>query len=442
MKVQPGTRGGKRGSRPEGARGGALADLQDRVLDVARRLDWAGYSKHDALNAPWLEKVAGGFRLSRLLAIQLVMRSPLHVRPWLGVARARNPKGIALFSRALLSRTRLLEDEDAAREAEALLDWLLEHPAGGFEDLSWGYPYPWQDVGFFAPRGFPNRVVTANVVEALLDGYETLGRERYLDAAGGAVRFLVEAPRTLYEDADRRCVSYVPSGEVTWIVMDVSALAGAAAARYAAFRGDEALLDEAGRLVRYVASKQTDEGAWYYSDPPEDSHITHDNYHTGVILDAILSYERAAGGGEFAEAYRRGLEFYRRRLFEPGGAPRFMSDRRYPYDVHGAAQGVLTFSRASAAPGDGRGRGAGSGGAAEAVPAAGVDQDEAREMATRVLRWTLEHLYDPETGWFDYQKRRFFRTRVRLLRWCQAWMAHALGVYMEAVGASHEGGAP
>ena len=45
-----------------------------------------------------------------------------------------------------------------------------------------------------------------------------------------------------------------------------------------------------GRLVRYVVSKQTDEGAWFYAEPPSASHITHDNYHTGFILDAILVY--------------------------------------------------------------------------------------------------------------------------------------------------------
>ena len=37
------------------------------------------------------------------------------------------------------------------------------HPSTGFDGLCWGYPYPWQDVGFFAPRHFPNRVVTSFV---------------------------------------------------------------------------------------------------------------------------------------------------------------------------------------------------------------------------------------------------------------------------------------
>jgi len=411
MTTQPAMSASPGGSARRGGAGSAsrdsLRDLQARVLEAARHLDWAGYSKHDALNAPWLEAVAGKSRLLRLAAIQLVMRCPVHVRPWIGVRPARDPKGLALFSRALLFRVRALGEAGAGAEARRLLDWLLEHPAPGFEPLAWGYPYPWQDVGFFAPRFFPNRVVTSNVAQALMDGYETLGERRYLEAAGSVVRFLLEAPRTLFEDANRRCVSYVPSEEVNWIVMDVPALAGAAAARYATLTSDRRMMGEAARLIRYVASKQTAYGAWFYAEPPEASHITHDNYHTGIILDALLEYSGRSGSDEFMAVYRRGLDYYRDHLFDPDGAPRFMNHRRWPRDIHGAAQGVITFSLAQRATGHGG------------------------ETAARVLGWTLAEMWDPASGWFHYQKRRLGDIRIPLLRWGQAWMAYAVGVYLE-----------
>jgi hypothetical protein len=387
-----------------------IREVQRRVLDVGQAASWAGFSKNDALNDPWLEAAAGRSRLRRLAAIQLDMRSPIHIRPLIGVRQARDPKGLALFSRALLNRVRLFGDTEAAAEARALLDWLLEHPAPGFDLMSWGYPYPWQDVGFFAPRHFPNRIVTSNVAQALLDGYETLGEPRYLEAAGSVVRFLLEAPRTLHEDGTTRCVSYVPSEDVSWIVMDVSALAGAAAARWAALTDNQAAMTEAGRLVRYVASKQTPYGAWFYAEPPDASHITHDNYHTGIILDAILEYGVRSRTEEFIPAYRQGLDYYREHLFDPDGAPRFMNHRRWPRDIHGAAQGIISFSLAQTAIGQGA------------------------ETATRVLRWTLANMWDPKSAWFHYQKRRLGSLRIPLLRWGQAWMAHALGVYLEHCG--------
>jgi hypothetical protein len=384
--------------------------ILERVFETARGDDYEGYSKHDALNAVWLERLAGESRLRRLLATQVVTRCPLHVRPMLRVRKARNAKGISLFARALLARHRMTGADRDAREAGELLDWLLVNRSVEFEHHAWGYPYPWQDVGFFAPRNFPNRVVTSFVGQALLDGYETLGEPRYLEAASDAVTFLLNAPRTLYEDAGRRCVSYVPDDSVDWIVMDVSALAGALAARLGALQDDPELVAEGGRLIRYVVSKQTRAGAWYYAEPPSASHIKHDNYHTGFILDSILLYGQASERREFEEAYRRGVEFYERRLFEPDGAARFMSDQKYPVDIHGCAQGVLTFSLRQ------------------------KHQGEGLNVARRVLDWTIANMFDPDSGWFYYQKRRGFRTRIRELRWCQGWMAWALVSYLETRG--------
>jgi hypothetical protein len=385
-------------------------EVLEQVLDTARAEDFEGYSKHDALNAGWLEKLAGESKPRRLVATQLVMRSPVHVRPLLRVRKARNAKGISLFTRALLGRYRLTGNDSDAKEARELLDWLLVNRSTEFDGYAWGYPYPWQDAGFFAPRNFPNRVVTSFVGQALLDGYETLREPRYLEAAARVVRFLLNAPRTLYEDADRRCVSYVPDESVDWIVMDVSALAGALAARLGALQHDAELVAEGRRLVRYVVSKQTQDGAWYYAEPPSASHIKHDNYHTGFILDSILLYGQAADSQEFEEAYRRGVEFYERRLFEPDGAARFMSEQKYPVDIHGCAQGVLTFSLRQ------------------------KHQGEGLNVARRVLDWTIANMFDPDSGWFYYQKRRGFRTRIRELRWCQGWMSWALVSYLETVG--------
>jgi hypothetical protein len=389
---------------------GTVPDVLERVLQTARADDYAGYSKHDALNSPLLAHLAGDSKLRRLVATQVVTRSPVHIRPLLRVQKARNAKGLSLFARALLARHRLTGSADDAAEARELLDWLIAHPAPGFDGLCWGYPYPWQDQGFFAPRYLPNRVVTSFVGQAMLDAYETLQDARYLDAARLAVRFLLGAPKTLFEDEGRWCLSYVPDPGINWIVMDVSALSGALAARLGAITGDSQLITQGGRLVRYVVSKQTSEGAWFYADPPSASRITHDNYHTGFILDAIKQYGLSAGSSEFDSAYASGIEFYEQRLFEPSGAARFMSDRRYPIDIHGCAQGVMTFSLQQRYTGTGA------------------------ATATRVLSWTLANMWDPASGWFYYQRRRGYRTRIRELRWCQGWMSLALASYLENCG--------
>jgi hypothetical protein len=390
----------------ESTRRRAVAALE-ATLAYSRAAAYTGWSKHDALNSPWLEALLGGSRPGRLLATQAVTRAPVNLRPLLGVRRATNAKGIALFAQAYLERARGPGEQEDLAEACRLLDWLLAHPAEGHRGLSWGYPYPWQDVGFFAPRHSPNRVVTCWIGLAIASAARRTGEPRYLGALPAIADFLTGEPRVLHDSPSMKCYSYVPSDAVDWAVMDVPALVGAFLAEAGVLLGRDEQLAEAERLVRWVVDKQTAAGAWYYTHPPGDSHVKHDNYHTAIILDSLDRYRRASGDRQFEESYRAGLGFYREQLFSRGWAPRWMSHREYPHDVHGAASAVLCFVRAA-------------------------DSDARyRDAAVGVLRWALDRLYDPR-GYFYYQEGRFFRKRFCLMRWCNGWMSWALAAALRA----------
>ena len=120
--------------------------------------------------------------------------------------------------------------------------------------------------------------------------------------------------------------------------------------------------------MRYVINQQTDYHAWWYTDPPTDSRISHDNYHTGFILDALQRYMDATGDYQWQQNYDDGLKFYADKLFNDDGSPRWMHDVDFPHDIHGAAQGILTFSRHG-----------------EAYPG----------LAEKITRWTLDNMYHP-----------------------------------------------
>jgi hypothetical protein len=368
------------------------------VHDYSRVRGWKGHEKHDALNSPFLWALCGRFRVTRLLAIQGVMRSPLNLRPLLGVPAAHNPKGLALFARSMLDRaavSREVRDRDEADAILALLASLACTTPGGAR--AWGYLYPWQDLGFFAPTGTPNAVVSAFACEAFLDAWEDRPDPRWLACVADCVPFFLTGLRRLVDTPDELCLSYMPL-PMSMRVMDVSALVGAVLARYARHAGRPELAGDAARLARYVVNRQTPDGAWYYTDPPGDSPVRIDNYHTGFILDAIWRYMAASGDRSHEDAYRRGLRFYARHLFEGDGAPRWMSDARHPHDIHGAAQGILTFAR---------------------------HEDEYPGFADRVSNWALTHMYDP-AGRFYYQMTRRYTKRFTFMRWCNGWMARAL----------------
>jgi len=376
--------------------------ILEHVLESAKSRGYKGYSKFDALNSPMLSTFSMGNSWLRLLFIQAVKCCPFNIRPLLGVGKSVNPKGIALFAQAYLTLHELTGVTAYREEAERLLDWLLEHPSPGRRHLSWGYDFIWQSPLFLQDRYEPNVVVTIFAGEALVHGYRVTGEARYIEAARSAARFILEDVPVIYQGDDEMAIAYVLR-DVKAVVLNNNALAGAFLAKVRKETGGDDLRDAARRLMAYTVNCRTDYHAWYYTYPKEASPITHDNYHTGGILDALLEYREETGDVSFADVYTGGLDYYRKNLFEPDGAPRWMNDRRYPHDVHGAAQGIITFSKASR-----------------------YDRENLVH-AKKIASWAQQNLYRPATGDYAYRKGCLMTWNYSLMRWCNAWMARALG---------------
>lgn len=382
----------------------AVRQILDQTLAWSQEQDYREYTKHDALNSPLVSALFGHHRLTRILATQAVMRFPLNLRPLLGVPRSENPKGLGLWVMALFDCYQAFGDERYRVEAERLLErLLLLRSPGHWQGACWGYQYPWQDLGFFAPRATPNAVVTAFVCEAFLQGYRLTGKVEYLQIVESAADFFLRDLTVLKENDQELCLAYMPL-PMRMRVMDVSILIAAVLAQLQAINGNTQLEETARKLACYVVNRQTDEGAWFYTDPPEDSPVKVDNYHTGFILDALNRIMWALRSAVWQEPYRRGVAFYAKRLFNTDGSPRWMSDCDYPHDIHGAAQGILTFSQPDNYP---------------AYP----------DLAERIMGWTLTQMYNPQ-GRFYYQQNRLYTKKFTFLRWCNAWMCRALASYL------------
>jgi hypothetical protein len=377
--------------------------LLDQTLAWSKAQGYLEHTKHDALNSPVLWALFGHHRLTRILATQAVMRFPVNIRGVLGVPKSHNPKGLALFVMALLDAHAATRVPAYLDEARRLLGLLVElRSPGPWHGDCWGYQYPWQDLGFFAPRATPNAVVTSFVCEVLLQAYRVTGEIDYLKRAESASRFLLTDLQLLVDSPDEMCLGYMPL-PMRMRVMDVSILVAAVLAQLAALSGDGALRATALRLTRFVVARQTPAGAWFYTDPPEDSPVKIDNYHTGFILDGLERVMTALDIDDWREHHRRGLAFYAEHLFNADGSPRWMSDRDYPHDIHGAAQGILTFGR-------------------------GANRALYPELAVRIADWAVTRMYASE-GRFYYQETRFGVKKFTFMRWCNAWMCRALAQY-------------
>jgi len=394
----------------------AIEKALKNVIEYSKKSDYTGYNKYDALDSKLLSALSFGNKWIRLVFSQVVMRFPLNLRPLLFVPKTPNPKGYALFAMTYLNMYQADKNATHLHEAERLLQWLIENRSPHYPSSCWGYQYPWQDVGFFAKAHLPNRVVTYFVCTAFLDAYDLTGKKEYLDIVEDALKFMLEAPKVLYEDETMKCLSYVPDERINWIVMDVSALTGALVARFHSYKPDERLYHEATRLIRFVVDKQTEYGAWFYSHPAGDHSKMHDNYHTGYICDAILDYCRFTGNDEFMVNYHSGIKYYREYLFLENGLPRWMNNATYPIDVHGSAQGIISFLKAAQL------------------------KSEYADFAETIALWAIHNMQHQRKGWFYYQKTRLMKKPYTLMHWSNGWMARGLSelIRFDAVNKGRE----
>ncbi len=390
------------------------ADALDDVLAYAEARDYAGYSKFDALNSPLLNGLCLGIGPLKWACAQAVYRFPVNIRPLVGVRKGRNAKGIGLFALAYLLRSRVFEEqaESAIAKACDLLDWLRRHQASGYHGPCWGYNHPWPNFRFSVPTNSPNLVVTGNVIIAFLETYEQLGDDRFLEIARDSIDFIRHDLNTIIDERNHRAISYVPDSK--WIVLNNQGLAAVLMAWVAKHTDDSDLREMARRHIQFLADQQTDAGAWFYAYPSNSSPVTHDNYHTGNVLDWLLLYRVLTGDESFEANFDRGLRFYRDNLFLADGAPKHRHNVTKPHDIHGSAQGVVTFCRA----------------AMHGYPK--YIQD-----AERALNWALDNLRAPD-GHFYYQRSRFGLNRTSLMRWNQAWMSVALAYMLLAKKTIHE----
>jgi rhamnogalacturonyl hydrolase YesR len=328
------------------------------------------------------------------------------------VEQVRNQKGIALFAKAYLHLYEYTGEAIYLEEAEKLLQWLLQNPSPGRKNLCWGYSFLWQSVPpFCQDRNEPNIVVTCFAGEAFVKAYEITQKPVYLDALNSLARFITEDLKVLHETDEERAIAYILT-EVDSIAVNVQSMSAGLLAKIARLNGNTHLTAIARKQIAFVARAATPEHAWPYALPLPGTrpiHIDyHDNFHTGGLLDNMLDYMEASGDTAFMEVYLKGLTYYESKMFQPDGAPWWTDKRRFPYDIHCCAQGILTFAKAARY------------------------RPELRREAEKVAQWTINNMYRPEKHDFIYRISRWYKWDYSLVRWCNGWMTKAFSELLTA----------
>jgi hypothetical protein len=368
----------------------------DKLKAYVERENFQGFDPYDALNCPIFGALSFNKKALRMAFIQFMKKLPINIRPFLGIRKDYNPKGIGLFLWSYAKLYKLTANTELLKKIDFFLDLLETLKSKSYSGNCWGYNFDWQSRAFFLPKFTPTIVNSSFVGHALIDTYQFTAKERALEMALPISAFILR-DLNRKEDARGICFSYSPLDESS--VHNANLLGASLLIRLYKFLHDEELKDAALASLAYSMSYQREDGSWYYAETDYQRWI--DSFHTGFNLQSILYFLEEGYGLEYKDTFRMGVRFYAENFFFDDGAPKYYHDKTYPLDIHSGAQAVVLFSRI--------------GGYAS--------------LKQEILQWMLKTMQDQE-GFFYYQKNRFFINKIPYMRWAQAWALHALTSFM------------
>jgi len=382
----------------------ALVQLERYV----RERDCSGYDPYDALNSNIFGKCSN--KWIRTAVTQLFVRSPINFRAILKTPKGKNPKGIGIFLRVYckLYEMSLFDKSNLCNILEELANWLIKNSSHDYSGYCWGYNFDWQSANQYLKKGEPTVVNTSFISNAILDLYDITQNKEYLEIAISSCDFILK-DLNITERPEGICFSYTPFDEN--LCHNANLLGAELLSRVYSITGEETLLKYAKKAFDFTLYHQNPDGSWDYSiDPRTGKGRKQIDFHQGFILDSIFSFIKYTkpSDDKYMKSLLKGAEFYKNEQFLPDGRCKYRWPKLYPIDIHNQAQGIITFSKLS-----------------EIKP-------EYLEFAKTIAKWTIKNMQD-ESGYFYYQKHRFYMNKIPYMRWGQAWMMLALASLVEAM---------
>jgi len=366
----------------------------DGVLRWVETRHYKGYEPADGNASPLHVLTCGNTFLQRILQ-QLVLRSPINIRPWIGIYPMESPQARGYMASGYIMLSKITGQTHFRDRATTCLEWLKENKSPGYSQYCWGNQFPYATRSGKLPKQEPIIVWTVFNGFAFLDAYEATGDIQYLEVASNVRDWILTLPRE--KTGSGSCLSYHAFKQTS--IHNSNMLGAAMLARTAKLAEDGKGLDVAREAMRYSCSRQLPDGAWLYGEAPNHGWI--DNFHTGYNLDSLKCYMECTGDDSFEGNLQRGYQFFKDSFFESDGRPKYYHNKTYPIDIQCAAQAIDTL-------------------------AGFADQDrEALGLGGKVADWTIRNMQD-EDGHFYYRDLGWTRVKTPLIHWGQATMFKAL----------------
>ena len=391
--------------------------MEQKILASATRLNrwlvaeqYKGYDPFDGLNSRLLRPLTFGNPYLRIALQQGIRRFPWNLRPLVGVPKDYSSKGMGFLARGYLRLHAATGEAGYLDQARFCLDWLLDpqNQSRGYSGACWGNHFDYQSRVFYLPKGVPTIVWVALIGHALMEAYDQLGDDRYLETAVGACRHIVH-DLDRHPDGDDVCISYIPIDNKQ--VHNANVLGASLLARVDASAPDREFLDLAKRSVGYTVKYQREDASWWYGEKSNLHWV--DNFHTAYVLDSLKYYQDYSGDQTHRDSILRGYRYWKDTFFLEDGTPRYYDFKTIPLDIQCSAQAIDTLVLFN-------------------------DLDTGSlDLAQKVANWTIENMQD-RSGYFYFRKySNGIINKTPTLHWGQATMMCALGgLYRKLVGSS------
>ena len=306
-----------------------------------------GWDPYDGLTSPLFRlPILHSNWLIRFGAQQVILRSPVNLRPLLRTPKQLNAVTIGLYLRGLsdLVEAEALDAASFADEVNGYVTVLSGLRSEGWSGTCWGYPFPWEGRrgAHRTPANFPTVVATGMIVNGLHRAWRVFGNQEAREMVVDSANFVLNDLQRVAEDDSGWCWSYSPadSQSVPNATMKGSRLI--AQAVDAGF--DNSALDAAFSSARWAAQQQQADGGWAYA-VAGDPRSWRDQFHTGYILECFASLKELTGVGNFDSTISRGWEHYRSTFFTPDSLPKYYDSTEAPLDPTAAGQALITLSQ-------------------------------------------------------------------------------------------------
>jgi len=362
--------------------------------------NYKGYDPADGLTSYLRPLTFGNLLLDRVLQ-QLVWRSPINIRPLLGVKPLDSNIGRGYMAWGYLTRYKTTGNYSFLEKAKICFDWLKANKAPGYRNYSWGKMFDFASRGGRQGKFEPITIWTSLIGFAFLEAYEITKDKQHLEVAESICNWVLNIPRN--KTSSGLCLNYTAKGEGNCVIHNQSMVGAAMLAKTYKHTGNKDYLKVAGEAMKYTCTRQQPDGAWLYGEDTKYHWI--DNFHTGYNLDALKCYIESTSDHTYENNLKKGFDFYKNNFFEETGRPKYYHNRAYPIDSQCISQSIETLANFSE-----------------------YDQD-ALKLSISVANWAIDNMKD-KTGYFYYARYPLFTLKVPLIHWAQATTYKALSLLL------------